>query len=441
MKQVKKILSIILVIVMLLAVGTGCTGQQTAKTPEPTGTQGASNTPEPADDQPVTLKLTAALPFQSSVDVLNKVIERNKQLHPNVTIELSVIKDFTPYKLAFDSGLAPDISTLDDTNQQLYCKNGYLMDIAADVKERGWIEKSLDGAIEFNARREPEKIYTVPYVMAPVLAFYNKDVFEKAGVTVPKTWDEFETTLAKIKEAGFIPFEANADSILWTLYDIVMNDAPRSDVESWYYLKETTPAFEKAFTGALTDFERWMKAGYFRKNITSVDPSTVSVLFGKGETAIMMDGDWDYQNLEATGANIGVFTFPSKNNTGKHIIVNAPDVGYALSSTLDEQKKTAALDFIDNFFDPEVVQWYCEAGFTPTVKFDTSKANVSPLKREMLNLVDQTEMGYFMDNAVPGLYGLYQKDIQEVLLGNLDSAGAWEKMIGDYDSLKKDYVK
>ena len=35
---------------------------------------------------------------------------------------------------------------------------------------------------------------------------YNKDIFEKAGITsVPTTWDEFLEAGQKIKDAGFTP--------------------------------------------------------------------------------------------------------------------------------------------------------------------------------------------------------------------------------------------
>ncbi|WP_445671025.1 extracellular solute-binding protein [Paenibacillus sp. FSL P4-0184] len=37
-----------------------------------------------------------------------------------------------------------------------------------------------------------EGIYTVPQQPYAVLSFYNKDVYEKAGITkAPATWDEF----------------------------------------------------------------------------------------------------------------------------------------------------------------------------------------------------------------------------------------------------------
>ena len=37
-----------------------------------------------------------------------------------------------------------------------------------------------------------DKTYGLPYDAAPMVMYYRKDMLDKAGVEVPKTWEEFE---------------------------------------------------------------------------------------------------------------------------------------------------------------------------------------------------------------------------------------------------------
>jgi multiple sugar transport system substrate-binding protein len=49
------------------------------------------------------------------------------------------------------------------------------------------------------------KGYFIPLYNYPWVVLYRKSVFESKGYTVPKTWDEFTTLMAKMKTDGLIP--------------------------------------------------------------------------------------------------------------------------------------------------------------------------------------------------------------------------------------------
>ena len=161
-------------------------------------------------------------------------------------------------------------------------KNGYLMDITEDVVAKKWIDKSIEGAVEFNNLRTPGKYYSVPFLMAPVVVFYNKDIFEKAGLKPPATWADFEAMLPVLKKAGYIPFEAYSSQLMFFMYDMVMNAVPFADVNDWYYLRSTSPAFASAFTESIGEVESWIKAGYFRKNLSAISGDSIISLFAQG---------------------------------------------------------------------------------------------------------------------------------------------------------------
>src|SRR5699024_1190669 len=79
-----------------------------------------------------------------------------------------------------------------------------------------------------------------------------------------------------------------------------------------------------------------------------------------------------------------------------------------------------------------------EAGYTPSVKFDSEGLTVSPLREEfMANTADQ-KVGYFLDNAAPGMFDVLTKTSQEVMLGELTPEQAWEQMTDRYEQAVRD---
>jgi multiple sugar transport system substrate-binding protein len=68
--------------------------------------------------------------------------------------------------------------------------------------------------------------YGIPYTSSARALFYNKDLFQKAGISAaPTTWDEYKADAQKLKAAGVaepscIPLgaeEAQAETLLWEL--------------------------------------------------------------------------------------------------------------------------------------------------------------------------------------------------------------------------------
>jgi ABC-type glycerol-3-phosphate transport system substrate-binding protein len=131
----------------------------------------------------------------------------------------------------------------------------------------------------------------------------------------------------------------------------------------------------------------------------------------------------------------GVFVFPQVNPNQPHTIVNAVDGGWALNAKLSPEKKQAAIDFIDTFMDPEVVKLWVEGGSTSTVKFDASTANVSEMQKELADQVATTKMGFFLDNAVPGLLDVMIKQTQRMQFGQATPQEVWNEIYNEYQKL------
>ena len=116
------------------------------------------------------------------------IAEFNKE-YPNISVEfLNVAWDSVVEKetAEFAAGSGPDISF--QTEQfPLYAKNGYLTaldDYVSDDKRAGYPESALEYC------SYDGQLMGVPFVALDSVMFYNKDLFEEAGITeVPTTWD------------------------------------------------------------------------------------------------------------------------------------------------------------------------------------------------------------------------------------------------------------
>ena len=62
-------------------------------------------------------------------------------------------------------------------------------------------------------------------------AWYSKPVFEKAGVPVPKSLDDFIAAAPKIKEAGIIPFAIGGDGNGWQIQVLFQCHGRRGSVK------------------------------------------------------------------------------------------------------------------------------------------------------------------------------------------------------------------
>jgi raffinose/stachyose/melibiose transport system substrate-binding protein len=97
------------------------------------------------------------------------------------------------------------------------------------------------------------KIYGVPMASQTCVIFYNTDIYNKLGLKVPITWDEFIANLEAIKKAGITPIAfGGKDS--WDFETMLGNLAPNFYGANNFYEKVRagqTTFQDPAFVGAI----------------------------------------------------------------------------------------------------------------------------------------------------------------------------------------------
>ena len=67
------------------------------------------------------------------------------------------------------------------------------------------------------------KVFGVGYIATSEGIYYNKDVFAKLNISLPKSWDDLLAAAKAIKAAGYVPF-ANASGDSWTIGTLLMQN-------------------------------------------------------------------------------------------------------------------------------------------------------------------------------------------------------------------------
>lgn len=280
-----------------------------------------------------------------SEESLKAVIEGFQELYPNVEIDYEIKASSYEQLLstALQSGEGPDLFYTSGaaTNQMReFAENDMIIDLS-DI-----VDYSLMTEDAMNRCTLDGKQYSVPWlVMDSRACFYNKDMFEENGWSVPTTFTEFENLLATIKEAGITPISQSYGS-----WDLLFIWEPVMSA----YAPDTTRAFDTDVTAVYADgvrdsllkLKEWADAGYFGENWLGVLSGDDMVLgFTTGNAAMMINGTWNISTIDQNNPdlNYGAFAIPAEDGTAG--LVGTAANGFSVnakSESLDAAKAFVA---------------------------------------------------------------------------------------------------
>jgi multiple sugar transport system substrate-binding protein len=147
--------------------------------------------------------LTYGVWDKNQVPAMNKIIKAFEAKNPNitVTVQLTPYPDyFTKLQAASTGGQAPDVFWMNGPNFQLYAANGVIKPLTDLKPDTSVYPASLAGLYRYKGVQ-----YGLPKDMDTVGVWYNKKLFDAAGVAHPKatwTWADFKSAAAKLTDPG-----------------------------------------------------------------------------------------------------------------------------------------------------------------------------------------------------------------------------------------------
>lgn len=211
----------LLFVVLLALLLAACTTPAAAPTPttqapdttEPTAAPVATDAPAPTDVPPTEAPApteAVAEPVTISFAVFGDPAEKAayealvtgfQAAHSNITVELQHTPGQGDYrtKLAADfaAGTPPNIALLNHRRMGTFAANGQLEPLTDYMDASELISSDDFYPIAFDAFKWNENLYCIPQNVSSLVVYYNKDLFDAAGLDYPAddwTWEDFIAT-------------------------------------------------------------------------------------------------------------------------------------------------------------------------------------------------------------------------------------------------------
>ena len=370
--------------------------------------------------------------FQSIADAYTKA-------HPNVTIEITILEnDAFKSKLAtaMQAGAPPDLfQSWGGGVLKEYAKAGLVQDLSTPLKG-AWGDSISSSALGLYA--VDSKTYGVPWNLAMVGIWYNKDNFAKAGIAAPpKTWTELIDDVKKLQAAGVTP--------------IALGDKDKWPGHFWWVYLATRQGGKDAFTkavartGKFTD-PPFVDAGKKLQELVSLNPFPEgflgltfmehSAFMASGKAGMELMGQWTIDaQKNATPDKLGLgdklafATFPTiEGGAG-----DASDVlGGADGIAVGKNAPPEAIDFLKFLTSVENQQKLTADGVAlPSVKGAETSIKDPLLKQVQAQIAKAPYLQLYYDQALPPAVGNTVNDSTQALFAGQSTPEAVAKAIED----------
>ncbi|MET9442664.1 extracellular solute-binding protein [Streptomyces sp. NPDC006610] len=190
------------------------------------------------------------------------------------------------------------------------------------------------------------KTYGVPFTTDTLALVYNKELFEKAGVEVPKTWADLKKAAATIKDKTGVDGYWGSTQAYYAQSFLYGEGADTVDVDA-KKITVTSPEAKKGYETWLSLFDG---KGLHKADTTADAYAHIQEAFVNGKVASIIQGPWEITNFYKGSAfkdkkNLGIATVPA----GSSGQAGAPTGGHNLAvyAGSDEAKQKAALKFVN----------------------------------------------------------------------------------------------
>ncbi|MBE5838185.1 extracellular solute-binding protein [Butyrivibrio sp.] len=255
--------------------------------------------------------------------LINSICKSYQEVNPNFTYEYELVSsDDLRQKVAtlVASNDLPDMFVYESGKPIVdLIEAGQITDIGALLKEVGSTDFVTPSATSLlQTLSGTDTIYDLPLGLNVEGFWYNKALFEQAGITkAPETWDEFEEVLQKLSDAGIQPLSCGAAD-KWGATRLINAYTVRSlGADAMKNAAEGKTSYtDEGYVAAAAKIQEWANKGYFGEGVNTVDMNTAGSMLMTGKSAIFYNGSWFASNLNDTTANvagedgIGFFNIP-----------------------------------------------------------------------------------------------------------------------------------
>ena len=390
--------------------------------------------------------VTALIQQSRNFEGLQKMIQKLEE-EENIKIDAQIVPDdesLNMIKMKLNSGECPDI--IDYNVPAVYD----IIDPAsnfADMTGEAWTDRLV---IPGNVTAKDGKIYGFPFLSVPGLHgfIYNKDVFDKAGVEVPATWDELLAACEKIKESGttpiFMPKDTWVPQILMTdNFAKILGADGCKDFADKILKNETKWSDVPEFAEVLDKYLELYQKGYVNSNFASATYDDAIAAVADGTAAMHFNGDFFATSVLEANPEAQIGMFPISMKEGADVITeNMSSAGFVA------YKNSENLDVVKKIFDLWSTPEYANLYFADRPAFPAFQGVDGGKVPDYLAEINENyikegkaipEFNYYVMTLNPLFESsLYVYYVDAPAKGTMDGKAVMEKFQKDYEQYMKD---
>lgn len=378
--------------------------------------------------------LNVALWDENAKEFLDKTIAIYTKDHPNVEVKVT----YTPwadYWTKLKTSLAgkggPDVFWMNGPNIYMYASSGLIKDLKPLI-EKDQLDTSVYTPALIDLYTYNNDLYGIPYFLDSVGLYYNKGIFDKAGVPYPDdtwTWDTVTENAPKLTDAangvyGFIAPASSQNGYYDFIHQaggyVISPDKTKSGFDS----PEALSAFEW--------MDSFMKNGYSPNQQQQLETETLQ-LFGSGKAAMFpglsVNGPELYKML---GDKLAVAPLPA----GKQKASIVHGLSWTMNNnTANEQE---AWDLIKVLTSEEGNKNLADSGFSIPAYQGTEGGWLQSIPSLNLQVfVDSLDFGvaYPVSEKTAEWQAVETKEIQSAFLGNQSFPDALKKIADEMNRI------
>ncbi len=365
------------------------------------------------------------------IETLNAEFET---AHPGVKIEreTKVLADLQmTVKLALGETDGPDVAQVNQGRSDMgaLVEGGLLLPLDDYIATYSWGNVFSSSVASRNSFTPDGKtfgqgsLFGVSPTAEVVGVFYNKGIFQANGWSVPTTFEDFETLLAEIKDAGITPISFGSLDGWNAIHEF---SAIQHLLVSLDYINNLTYGVNNATFDtpenqqAAQILSDWAKAGYFSEGYAGIGYDDSNNLFKSGQGAMTITGSWFAPELmTGTDQEFGFFLLPGFSGKAT-MAIGGVGVPFAIRKTTEHADLAA--EYLNWMISPRAAELWAQAGMVPAMSLpEDSKIETDNLFGETLLAWDtinkNNAVGHYIDWATPTFYDTLVSELQKLLGG------------------------
>lgn len=400
-RTLKKLLSAVMAGTMAVGLLAGCSG---GKEPEPKAeSEGGATT--------IKFGIHVATPQEQEAVTYNIVQAFNEKYDGKYKVEFEASDKESHsknMKLEASDGTLPQIFWLDASEAPEYSDFGVLMDLSDFLSENSDIQTAL-GGME-NAFQDDNGQYGLPYQCNVQGIFYNKDLFDKAGIEYPTndtTYEEFIEMIKKLKESGVTPLSIGSKNSAYAMWEFNETLARYGWAENIDSILSGEKKFNNEDLNACFEKLKGIAdAGAFPENMATIEYFDAKQLFNEGKAAMFGTGQWDCAEFdENIGEKVGFWWGPkfTDTNYNQDIAMKVPSAPIVVNAEVadDDAVKEAVYEFLKFYYGEDAAKISYEGSIFPATNY--SEVAATDTQYSMNAMLEALAAGWESPEAAPDL--------------------------------------